>query len=299
MTNSPVPFVYKAEVYESVATRFPYAFSGRSTYESEVRDKGYRAEIGECLSGTDSVYQREMTRQLRYFAEPNSPVPDNLHVRSWLLGKEYYDISKLGHLLSLRVSSITNTVFAVTRPRVRNYVDFVPEGESAEVIERTHQVFPSDKLVDLIEQSRKQLDQERKEMHAFLNSELGDEEFSHLSLQSQPADSVRDDISNLIAEEFRLFVETVGRVSLKGTFLNVFPLTTDEGRRFFPSIASALILPFNLTTDYTPPFLSQLLRELWPLAIDNLIVTRHGRLAVLNGELVIEKKESTPMDLFT
>lgn len=161
---------------------------------------------------------------------------------------------------------------------------------------------PSDKLVNLVLQSRQEMLLEQDKVLEMLRNELNQDEFTEIraALNADSANSKLQDeeVRLLIEQEVRLFVETIGNLGFDHDSAKHFLLTKDHASKFLPSIEDALLLPFHLTTDSKPPFLHHLLNELKPIAATGAFCTAHGKLTILKGELVLERQVAEPFDLF-
>jgi hypothetical protein len=162
---------------------------------------------------------------------------------------------------------------------------------------------PSDKLVNLVLQSRQEMLLEQDKVLEMLRNELNQDEFTEIraALKADSANSMLqgEEVRSLIKQEFRLFVETIGNLGFDHASAKHFLLTRDHASKFLPSIENALLLPFHLTTDSKPPFLRHLLDELKPIAATGTFCTTHGKLTMLKGELVVERQDAEPFDLFS
>jgi len=170
-------------------------------------------------------------------------------------------------------------------------------------VQKKNEFYPSDALVNLILLSRQDHAAEQDKVLEMLHKELEPAEFDELNVlfqaESSKTKEQREEIRSLIEQEIRLFVETIGNLGFDQTSAKHFLLTKDHAAKFLPSIENALLLPFDLTTDCKPPFLRLLLEELTDIADTRAFCTAHGKLSVLNGELVVERQKMKAFDLFS
>lgn len=186
----------------------------------------------------------------------------------------------------------------------REQVDEEYHSDDLVVVEQKVSEFhPSNKLVNLVLQSRQEMLLEQDKVLDMLRHELKQDEFAEISaaLQADSTNSMLrgEEVNSLIEQEVRLFVETIGNLGFDHTSAKHFLLTRDHASKFLPSIENAILLPFHLTTDNKPPFLRHLLDELKPIAATGKFCTAHGKLTMLKGELVVERQDVEPFDLFS
>ena len=183
---------------------------------------------------------------------------------------------------ALRVSSVQVEEGSVLNAR---------QGKNVQIRSHGDRFQPSTVLADLIKVSRQEMKGERDFIINLWNAGgVADLTETSSCPVFDPSENTADGVA-WIEEEIRLFVETIGRVTLSKSPLPYFVLTQGQGTKFLPSIESSLLLPFNLTTSVQVRFLEVLLGDLKAAATHpGMIETMHGRLDVLGQELIVRRR---------